>query len=101
MLNRDFTHIDDWLYEPATDETQRLVKEWLEHYRRPAVDIDQVWLNARIITCVYEGKPYRCIGASRLGDIWLTADQTKENGYDLRIDVTKCSDWRVVLKESP
>lgn len=28
-------HIDDWLDEPATNDTEKLVKEWLEHYRRP------------------------------------------------------------------
>jgi len=41
------THIDDWLDEPATNETEKLVKEWLEHYRRPAIEKDHKWLSAR------------------------------------------------------
>jgi hypothetical protein len=89
------THVDDWLDEPATDETQRLVKEWLEHFRRPAVKKDYQWLRDRIVTCDYEGKRMRCIGCSRLGDVWLTFDFSRENGYDMRIDVTKCSNWEV------
>lgn len=24
------THVDDWLDDPASNETERLVKEWLE-----------------------------------------------------------------------
>lgn len=90
------THIDDWLDDPATapNETMLLVKEWLEHFRRPAIDKDHVWLRARQLFCTYkDGKRYRCIGCSRMGDVWLTEHFEKENGYDLRIDVADCSDW--------
>jgi hypothetical protein len=87
------THIDDWLDEPAENEGEVLAKEWLEHFRRPAIYQDRKWLGERPLFCTYKGKRYRCIGASRLGDVWLTANFEKENGYDLRIDVADCSDW--------
>jgi hypothetical protein len=87
-------HIDEWLDEPAKDENERLAKEWLEHFRRPAVDKDDDWLSARVLSCEYLGKRYRCIGASRLGDVWLTKDFSRDFGYDLRIDVAGCSAWQ-------
>jgi hypothetical protein len=43
--------------------------------------------------CEYEGKRYRVTGASRLGDVWLSADFAREYGYELRVDVEKCSVW--------
>jgi hypothetical protein len=91
------THIDDWLDEPATNETekQKQVKEWLEHYRRPAAYKDHKWLSARVLLCDYEGKRYRCIGCSRMGDVWLTTNFEAEYGYEKRIDVTGCSNWEV------
>lgn len=29
-----------------------------------------------------------------MGDVWLAEDIQRENGYDLRVDVSKCSNWR-------
>jgi hypothetical protein len=44
----------------------------------------------------YEGETWRVIGASSLGDIWLTIDFSRENVYDRRVDpdFTKFSNWR-------
>ena len=86
-------HVDDWLDAPAADEAERLAKEWIEHFRRPAIEKDYKWLGARILTCDYKGERFRCIGASRMGDVWLTRDMSKEKGYDRRIDVADCSNW--------
>lgn len=91
-------HIDDWLDErhdhPPTDEGEAFAVKWLEHFRRPAVDKDYAWLAANPLFCTYkDGARYRCIGASRLGDVWLTRDHSKENGYDMRILVTDCRAW--------
>lgn len=93
-------HIDEWLDEPPNYENERLAKEWLNHFRRPAVDKDGDWLNARIVTCEYKGEKYRCIGASRMGDVWLTVHLERINGYDLRIDVEDCSRWDVSISET-
>lgn len=87
------THIDDWLDDPETGPAD--VKEWLEHFRRPAIDKDHAWLRARKLFCTYNGKRYRCIGCSRMGDVWLTEHFERENGYDLRIDIDGCTDWEV------
>lgn len=92
-------HIDDWLDDETTapTETMRLVKEWLEHFRRPAIKKDSAWLRARKLFCTYkDGNRYRCIGCSRLGDVWLTAHFERDHGYDLRIDILDCSNWEVV-----
>lgn len=88
-------HIDDWLDDPTTGPTD--VKEWLEHFRRPAIDKDYEWLASRKLFCTYkDGKRYRCIGCSRMGDVWLTANFDRENGYDDRVDITDCTDWELV-----
>ena len=90
-------HVYEWLDEPAKDEAEKLAKEWLNNFTKPAVDKDHAGLSARVLSCEYQGKRYRCIGASRMGDIWLTADFSRENGYDLRIDVAECSAWEIKL----
>jgi hypothetical protein len=73
-------HVDDWLDQPAKDENE------------------QEWLSARELYCDYEGARYRCIGASRLGDVWLTSDFSNENGYEKRIWVDGCSNWSIQVK---
>jgi hypothetical protein len=92
-------HIDDWLDDPATalTDTMKLVKEWLEHFRRSAINKDHTWLRSRKLLCTYkDGERYQCTGCSRLGDVWLTTHFGRENGYDLRVDIEDCSDWEVV-----
>lgn len=89
------THIDDWLDDPATGPAY--AKEWLEHFRRPEMDKNYEWLNERKLFCTYkDGRRYRCIGCSRMGDVWLTEHFERENGYDLRIDIADCTDWEMV-----
>ena len=86
-------HVDDWLDAPATDDAEKMAKEFLEHCRRPAINMDWKWIEANPLFCTYKGERFRCIGASRLGDVWLTRHFERGNGYDLRIDVADCSDW--------
>lgn len=89
------THIDDWLDDESTGPED--VKEWLEHFRRPEVDKDYSWLGSRKLFCAYiDGKRYRCIGCSRMGDVWLTEDFECETGYDKRVDIDECSNWEVI-----
>lgn len=89
------THVDDWLDDPATGPSD--VKEWLEHFRRPAYRQDRAWLGARVLLCTYkDGARYRCVGCSRMGDVWLSAKHDRENGYDLRVDIDDCTDWVVI-----
>ena len=87
-------HIDDWIEDPTTGPSN--VKEWLKAFRRPAIYIDDRWLAERKLFCTYkDGKRYRCIGCSCLGDVWLTEHFDRENGYDLRVDIDDCTDWEV------
>ena len=73
------------------------VKEWLEHFRRPAVDKDYEWLRSKKLFCTYkDGKRYRCIGCSRMGYVWLTEDFGWERCYDKRVDIDECSNWEVI-----
>ena len=80
------THIDDWLDDPTTGPAD--VKEWLEHFRRPAIDKDHAWLRARKLFCTYNGKRYRSLGdqditnpvvsnASNIGEILIELNGTK------------------------
>lgn len=42
----------------------------------------------------WQGKEYRCVGASRLGDVWLKGDGPANAHYDYRVDVAELSGWR-------
>ena len=87
------THVDCWVQTPYKYEGERLAKIFLEHYRRPAIDVDYKWIAKNPIFCTYQDKRYRCVGASRFGDVWLNKDFKKENGYDKRVFVDDCSEW--------
>lgn len=89
----EMTHIDDWLDTPAKNDGEKWAKEFLEHCRRPAIDKDYTWIAANPLFCTFRGERYRVLGASRLGDVWLTKHFERVNGYDLRIDVAECSEW--------
>lgn len=84
-------HIDDFVDDRSQDPYAR----WMFlHFRLPA--ILQILAREFIATklfCTYEGDRYRVTGASRLGDVWLTTDFEKSQGYDDRVDVADCSDW--------
>jgi hypothetical protein len=86
-------HIDDWLDLPAKDDAEKLAKEFLEHCRRPAAETDYAWIRANPLFCTYKGERWRVVGASRLGDVWLSKQFDRENGYEIRPDVDACSDW--------
>lgn len=86
-------HIDDWLDTPATNDAEKTAKEFLEHCRRPAIDKDHAWVAANPLFCTYKGERWRVLGASRLGDVWLTKHFERVNGYDIRPDVDECSEW--------
>ena len=88
-------HIDDWLNAPTADSAENMAKEFLEHCRRPAIDKDYEWIESNPLFCTYKDKRWRVLGASRLGDVWLTKHFERVNGYDLRVDVVGCSAWSV------
>ena len=89
-------HVYDWLDQPAKDDGERQAKEWLEQFVKPAMDKDYEWLKSRKLTCEYKGERYRCIGASSMGDVWITSNMRAENGYEKRVDVQALSAWDLV-----
>lgn len=95
-------HVYDWLDLPATDENERLAKEWLEQFVKPAINKDHDWMDARALYCKYRGEIYRCVGASRMGDVWLTSKLTNPDGYEKRVCVEELSEWmRVDFVDAP
>lgn len=52
------------------------------------------WIGQYKLFCRYEDQTWRVTGCSRMGDVWLARDFDRERGYDLRVDVAKCSDFR-------
>jgi hypothetical protein len=85
-------HVDKFVDDYRQDEYARWM---LMCFRLPAaLQILASKFNAdRRLFCTYEGKRYRCTGASRFGDVWLNSNFKRDCGYDDRVDVAKCSDW--------
>lgn len=92
------THIDDWLDAPTprTDQEEQYARFVLEQFRWPAWKLGMYRKFVPPLFCTYAGERYRVTGASRLGDIWLAEDFTQEHVYDLRVDVTKCNEWKAI-----
>jgi hypothetical protein len=85
-------HVDDFIDSYRTDAYASFV---LHHFRLPSTVKEK--FNAFVadykLFCSYHGKRYRCTGASRLGDVWLSSDFQRKTGYEHRVDVDECSDW--------
>lgn len=87
------THVDDFIANPRSDAYAAYV---LNHFRLPAMmrlRFDPFFGDRRLF-CDYEGKRYRVTGASRLGDVWLAKDHERDCGYDLRVNVDDCANWK-------
>lgn len=83
-------HIDDYLSGPNPNP---IAKEFLDHARRPSMMKDDAWLRLHRPYVTWHGKVYRCVGASRLGDVWLKGDGRPNAFYDYRVDIADLSDW--------
>lgn len=87
------THIDDFIDLPGGN---RYARAMLAVFRLPAVEmllIREELLGTRRLFCTWQGKRYRVTGASRLGDVWLSANPARVDGYNHRVDVSECSEW--------
>lgn len=91
------THVDDWLETAvaSTDAGVRYAAFFLHHKRLSAAaqNCFREHLKPYKLYCDYQDKRYRCTGASRLGDVWLHSDRSKDVGYELRVDVDGCTNW--------
>jgi len=88
----EVSHVDDFIDDFRQDAYARWM---LMHFRLPACQQSAFmpFIKDRKLFCTYNGKRYRCTGASRMGDVWLTTDFSREVGYDLRVVVSECKDW--------
>lgn len=96
---KSHTHIDDWLdeypYKRGTEQ-EDYAHFMFTYWRLPAVikGLHYKIMQSYELYCTYkDGKRYRCIGCSRLGDIWLTSDFTRSSGYEFRIYIDECTNW--------
>lgn len=92
-------HVDKFIDKPrgqwVKDRGERYAAWVLHHFRLPA-SLHTAWVEfygQHKLFATYEGKRYRVTGASRLGDVWLSADFDRDCGYELRLDVEKLSAW--------
>ncbi len=85
-------HVDDFIEDPKQPPYSRWL---LLHFRLPAFQwlAFEPFMREHKLFCNYQGDRYRCIGASRFGDVWLTSDFSRSEGYGLRVDVAACSNW--------
>lgn len=86
------THVDDFVSLPSGDKYARFV---LMLFRLPAAmqaDFAEFTKQFKLF-CTFEDKRYRCTGASRLGDVWLASDFSRDCGYDWRVDASDCTEW--------
>jgi hypothetical protein len=86
-------HVDDFIGDYLNPE--KYARWFFFLHRLPAIDksVFSEWIDQYKLFCDYEGNRYRVTGASRLGDIWLAKDLKRDIGYDLRVDLNKCSKW--------
>lgn len=88
-------HVDDFI----DDHKGHSYARWmLLHFRLSAVcQIDFApFIYGRFLFCDYQGARHRVIGASRMGDVWLTSKlETDRDGfpYEHRVAVDECSKW--------
>jgi hypothetical protein len=85
-------HVDDFIDDYEGDPYAR----WFFMLQRLPAALKVAfyqWIKPYRLFCDYKGKRYRVTGASRLGDIWLAKDHSRETGYDLRVDLTECTNW--------
>lgn len=98
IAEQEGTHIDDFSFcRPRlfNDKTMLQIKHWFREFRVEAALQDREYLESKRLTCTHKGARYRCIGASRMGDVWLTANMEALQGYERRVCVDECSDWNI------
>lgn len=86
-------HIDDYIDDYQENAYARFV---FNHFRLPAGQMMafRPWMSQFRLFCTHRGERFRVTGASRLGDVWLTRDFEREDGYEVRgVCVDDCTDW--------
>lgn len=102
----DESHVNNFIYEHvAKDDNEKYAKEWLykkslENSLPANIDKDSSFSYITLSTiehlkgafkldklfCLYEGKCYRVVGMSRMGDIWLNDADCDDDTYTYAYD---------------
>lgn len=94
-----FVHVDEFidnrfLMEDRRDPLTHYARWMFAHFRLSAsdrMDFDQFMVGHELY-CMFEGEKHRVVGASRLGDVWLTLDFSSTS-YQKRVEITGCTEW--------
>lgn len=93
-------HIDVWINDAYSRGKNKHLGEdyaaWFFHLHRlsaSAQDLFSEQISKYKLFCVHAGTKYRVTGCSRLGDVWLSRDFSRDHGYDFRVYVDTCSHW--------
>ena len=90
-------HVDEWLDQAKPHpEEEHYARFVLEQFHWPAWKLIMYRPYIPPLFCTYQGKRYKVTGASVLGDIWLAENFMREVGYDKRVDVTACGEWKAI-----
>lgn len=92
------THIDDWIddtWSRRKDKGETYAAFFFNLHRLPASHQEcfREHIGQFKLFCTFEGKRWRVTGCSRMGDIWLQSDHSKDHGYDTRIFIDHCTQW--------
>lgn len=93
MSDTEPMHVDDFIDSYRTDA----YASWFFNLHRLPASLYykfKPWIDQYQLYCEYEGETYRVTGASRLGDVWLTKNFDQSEGYQLRVDINKCENFR-------
>lgn len=91
-LNAPVDHVDNFIDGPVSYDPMVVYAKWfLVLHRLPSIQQLEFgkYIDPYQLFCKYRGKAYRVTGCSRLGDIWLTRDFSRNIGYDERVSVTE------------
>jgi hypothetical protein len=90
-------HVDDWIDHSSFNQSEGCkYARWFLNLARLAATLQSDWdkyIERYKLFCTYKGIRYRVTGASRMGDIWLSEDYTRNSGYSLRVDLGECIEW--------
>ena len=92
-------HVDDFIdsHFHRNDEDGVKYARWFFNLKRlPAslqADFDD-YIEPYTLFCTYKRKRYRVTGCSTMGDVWLVKDQSRDHGYDKRVDVNDCINFK-------
>lgn len=94
-------HVDEFIETPVFPSIENMnlrLAMWFLNYKRMPAHMQTSFADfmeggKMVILCDYEGNTYRCTGASRLGDVWLTSDFSQAYGYEKRVNINSLSNW--------